>query len=70
LYAFTDAGYYSGFYRDPTNTPGGFLASVGTGAYLDFFDLTNVTGYIAFPVSGHRVDGAPYEISFHFTLDF
>ncbi|HVP19597.1 MAG TPA: hypothetical protein VMU36_11410, partial [Spirochaetia bacterium] len=68
LYAFTDAGYYSGFYQDPTNTPGGLLVSVGAGAYLDFFDLTNLTGYIAFPVSGHRVDGARYEISFHFNL--
>lgn len=70
LYVFTDEGYYSGFYRDPTSTPGGVLASVGTGAYLDFFDLTNVTGYIAFPVYGRRVDGASYEISFHFSLDF
>jgi hypothetical protein len=70
LYAFTDAGCYSGFYKDPTSTPGGFLVSVGTGGYLDFFDLANVTAYIAFPLYGHRVDSAPYEISFHFKLDF
>jgi hypothetical protein len=69
-YLFADAGYYSGFYGDPTNTPGGFLASVGIGGYLDFFDLANVTGYLALPIAGQRVDGAVFAISFHFNLDF
>ncbi len=70
LYAFTDAGYYNGFAGDPANTPGGFLASAGVGGYLDFFDLTNVTGYLAFPLYGHRIDNASWAISFHFHLDF
>ena len=70
VYAFTDAGYYSGFARDPANTPGGFLASVGAGAYLDFFDLANATAWMGLPVYGHRVDGAPYSINFDFNLDF
>ena len=70
VYAFTDAGYYSGFNGDPTGTPGGFLASVGVGGYLDFLDLANVTGYLAFPLVGRRIDDAPWTISFHFSLDF
>jgi hypothetical protein len=70
VYAFTDEGFYNGFNGDPTNTAGGFLASVGAGGYLDFLDLANLTGYLAFPVYGHRVDGAPFAISFHFSLDF
>jgi hypothetical protein len=70
LYVFTDAGYYNGFVGDPTNTPGGFLASVGAGGYLDVLDLTNVTGYLAFPLYGHRIDNASWAISFHFHLDF
>jgi hypothetical protein len=69
-YLFADAGYYRGFYGDPANTPGGFLASAGVGGYLDFFDLANVTGYMAFPLVGRRVDRASFAISFHFTLDF
>lgn len=69
-YLFADAGYYNGFYGDPTSTPGGFLASVGFGGYLDFFDLANVTGYLAFPIVGKRVDGASFGISFHFNLNF
>jgi hypothetical protein len=70
MYLFSDAGYYNGFSGDPANTAGGFLASVGAGGYLDFFDLTNLTGYLAFPVVGKRVDGASWVISFHFNLDF
>ncbi len=70
MYAFTDAGYYNGFAKDPSNTPGGFLASAGVGAYLDFFDLANVTAWLAFPVYGRRVDGAPYSVNFDFNLDF
>ena len=70
LYVFSDQGYYSGFSGDPSGTPGGVLASVGVGGYLDFFDLTNLTGYLAFPVYGHRIDGASWVISFHFHLGF
>ncbi len=70
FYVFTDQGYYNGFVGDPTNTPGGFLASTGVGVYGDAFDLANVTAYLAFPLYGHRVDGASFAISFHFSLDF
>jgi len=70
LYVFSDQGYYSDFEGDPSNTPGGFLASVGAGGYLDFFDLTNLTGYLAFPVYGRRIDNASWVISFHFHLAF
>ena len=69
-YVFTDAGYYNGFVGDPTNTAGGVLASVGAGGYLDVFDAANVTGYLAFPVYGHRIDNASWVISFHFHLAF
>jgi hypothetical protein len=67
-YIFTDAGYYNGFYGDPANTAPGVLASVGAGGFLDVFDLTNLTGYLAIPVVGKRIDGASWVISFHFDL--
>ena len=69
-YIFSDVGYYSGFSGDPSSTPGGFLASAGIGGYVDVFDLGVVTGYVALPLYGHRVDGASWTINFHFHLGF
>ena len=69
-YLFLDAGYYNGFIGDPAHTPGGVLMSTGLGGYLDFFDLANVTAYLAFPLIGSRVDGASIALSFHFNLNF
>lgn len=70
LYAFFDSGYYNGYFHDPANTPGGFLASVGAGVYLVSLDLADVTALIAFPVYGQRIDRAPYNVTFHFSLQF
>jgi len=71
LFVFFDSGYYGGGYaRSAVQENGGFLASVGTGAYLVTIDLVNITLYIAFPVYGKRIDGAPYEIATFFHLDF
>lgn len=69
-YVFSDVGYYSTFHNDPSNTPGGFLASVGIGGYVDVFDLGVVTGYVALPLYGRRVDGSSWTINFHFHLGF
>lgn len=68
LYAFADGGYYNGYFGDPSNAPGGFLASTGVGAYVDVLGLGNVTAALAFPLVGHRVDNAPYALVFHFHL--
>lgn len=70
LYAFFDSGYYNGYFHDPSNTPGGFLASTGVGVYLVSLDLADVTALIAFPVYGQRIDKRSYNISFHFSLHF
>ncbi len=68
IYTFLDAGYYNGYFGDPANTPGGFLASTGVGVYLDVLGLGNVTALIGFPFVGHRIDNAPYALVFHFHL--
>jgi len=71
LYAFFDAGYFNGYYGAPAPaTSSGFLASTGVGVYLVSLDLADVTALIAFPVYGQRIDKAPYNISFHFSLHF
>lgn len=70
VYAFFDSGYYNGYYKDPLNTPGGFLASTGVGVYLVSLDLADVTALIAFPIYPERIDKAPYNITFHFSLQF
>ncbi len=57
LYAFLDAEYYDGYFDDPNNTPGGFLASTGFGAYLSLLNFLNFTIYAAFPFEGQRIDG-------------
>ena len=58
LYAFFDAEYYDGFFDDPSNTPGGLLASTGFGAYLNVCDFLSITMYAAFPFEGRRLDGS------------
>ena len=68
LYTFLDGGYYNGYFGDPTNSPGGFLASTGVGVYLDVLGLGNVTALVGFPLYGSRVDQAPYALVFHFHL--
>jgi len=70
VYAFLDAGYYSGFYHDPAATLPGAVASVGAGALIDFFDLFDLNGYVAAPIYGRRVDGATLATSIGFDLTF
>ncbi len=69
-YVFFDTGYYDGYFGDPGNTPGGMIGSVGIGLFADLLDLANATVYLGFPVIGRRVDGSPYAIEAHFSLQF
>lgn len=68
LYIFLDGGYYNGYFGDPAQTPGGFLASTGMGVYLHALGIGNVTVAFAVPFYGHRIDNAPYALVFHFHL--
>jgi hypothetical protein len=58
LVMYFDLGYGNLYWRDPTNTPGGFLGSTGIGVFLDLLDFTHVHLYTHFPLIGERIDGA------------
>jgi len=67
---FGDLGYGTGFWGDPSGSPGRFLGSTGVGVYLDVFDLGFAVGYVSFPVIGSRLDAQPLELDFKFRLHF
>ncbi len=65
-----DLGYGTGFWGDPSTTPGGFLGSAGTGLYLDLLDVVYVRLTTHFPLIGKRLDGAPVALDLDFDLHF
>jgi hypothetical protein len=70
LFAFLDSAYYDGYFMDPTDSPGGYLASGGGGILLDFFNFADLNAYFAYPILGKRVDGRAYAIGFGFSMAF
>lgn len=54
-----DAGFFVGFFNDPSNTEGGFLASTGFGIYINVLNFTHLGATLDFPLYGERLDGSP-----------
>jgi hypothetical protein len=65
-----DLGYGDHYWGDPTDTPGGFLASSGIGTYLGLLDLAYVHLYFHVPLINHRIDRAPWVVDLDLGLQF
>ena len=70
LFAFLDTAYYNGYFMDPADSPGGYLASGGAGILVDFLNFADINAYFAYPILGKRVDGQAYAIGFGFSMAF
>jgi hypothetical protein len=65
-----DAGWYDQV-GEPIAAPGnGFVTSVGAGVFLDVFDLTSLTGYLNYRLTGVNADGSRLTFSFDFAAKF
>jgi hypothetical protein len=65
-----DLGYGTLYWRDPADTPGGFLGSTGVGLFVDLLDFAYAHFYAHFPLVGERIDGAPVALDFAIQLHF
>jgi len=70
LVVYFDLGYGTRYWGDPQDTPGGFLGSIGLGAYLGLLDLLYAQLYCHFPLIGRRIDGAPFALDLDIGLHF
>jgi hypothetical protein len=70
LVVYFDLGYGTRYWRDPTNTPGGFLGSTGIAVFADLFGIAYTQFYAHFPLIGQRIDGAPVTLDFAIGLHF
>ena len=69
LVAYVDTGIF-GSGRFPGPEAWGFVASTGTGIYLDLFNFAQFTLYLHYRLVGVNADGSPWSLPSFGTLDF
>ena len=68
--AFFDTGYYDGYFGDPNNTIGGFLASTGAGVFINVLNFDYLAAYFTLPLYGERLDRKRFPFSIDLGIHF
>jgi hypothetical protein len=68
--AYFDAGYFNQIGEGFPSPASGFLCSTGAGAFIDVFDITSLTGYVNYRLTGVNGDGSRLTFSFEFDVKF
>lgn len=69
LVAYVDAGLF-GSAGSPGPEAWGFVASTGTGVFVDLFNFAQLTLYVHYRLVGENADGSPWSLPSFGTLDF